>query len=131
VSAERLAERALDLVNIHSPSRGEAQIAGYVSEAIALPRIHASDDVLFVGRRRTGRRLAVVAGHLDTVPAQNNFPGRLANSPPAHVAASTPLVRRLQAAAQRDTHTAGTSASRLPALVRSYEALARFAGGSV
>ncbi|HEY8627159.1 MAG TPA: M20/M25/M40 family metallo-hydrolase, partial [Gaiellaceae bacterium] len=75
--AERLAQRALDLVNIHSPSRGEAEIAAYVSDAIALPRIYASDDVLFVGRLRSGRPLAVLAGHLDTVPAQDNFPGML------------------------------------------------------
>jgi len=77
VPAERLAQRALDLVNIHSPSRGEAEIAAYVSDAIALPRIYASDDVLFVGRRRAGRPLVVLAGHLDTVPAQDNFPGML------------------------------------------------------
>ena len=75
--AERLAQRALDLVNIHSPSRGEAEIAAYVSAEVELPRIHASDDVLFVGRRRAGRPLVVLAGHLDTVPAQGNFPGRL------------------------------------------------------
>jgi succinyl-diaminopimelate desuccinylase len=77
VSAERLAQRALDLVNIHSPSRGEAQIAAYVSDAISLPRIYATDDVLFAGRRRAGRPLVVLAGHLDTIPAQDNFPGRL------------------------------------------------------
>jgi len=77
VSAERLAQRALDLVNIHSPSRGEAEIAAYVSDAIELPRIYASEDVLFAGLRRSGRPLAVLAGHLDTVPAQDNFPGRL------------------------------------------------------
>jgi succinyl-diaminopimelate desuccinylase len=76
VSAERLAQRALDLVNIHSPSRGEAEIAAYVSDAIPLPRIYANEDVLFAGRRRAGRPLVVLAGHLDTVPAQDNFPGR-------------------------------------------------------
>ena len=75
--AERLAQRALDLVNIHSPSRGEAEIMAHVSDAIALPRIYASDDVLFVGQPGAGRQLIVLAGHLDTVPAQGNFPGRL------------------------------------------------------
>jgi len=77
VPAERLAQRALELVNIHSPSRGEAEIAAYVADAIELPRIYADDDVLFAGRRRAGRPLVVLAGHLDTVPAQGNFPGRL------------------------------------------------------
>ena len=73
VAAERLAQRALDLVNIHSPSRGEAEIAAYVADAIALPRIYSSDDVLFVG---ADRPRVVLAGHVDTVPAQDNFPGR-------------------------------------------------------
>ena len=79
MSAERLAQRTLELVNIHSPSRGEAEIAAYVSDAIELPRIYADEDVLFAGHRRAGRPLAVLAGHLDTVPAQDNFPGRLEN----------------------------------------------------
>ncbi|MDX6518078.1 MAG: succinyl-diaminopimelate desuccinylase [Gaiellaceae bacterium] len=74
--AERLAQRALELVNIHSPSRGEAEIAAYVADAIELPRVYANGDVLFAGRRRAGRPLVVLAGHLDTVPAQDNFPGR-------------------------------------------------------
>ncbi|MDX6488687.1 MAG: succinyl-diaminopimelate desuccinylase [Gaiellaceae bacterium] len=76
VPAERLAQRALELVNIHSPSRGEAEIAAYVADAIELPRVYANGDVLFAGRRRAGRPLVVLAGHLDTVPAQDNFPGR-------------------------------------------------------
>jgi succinyl-diaminopimelate desuccinylase len=79
VAAERLAQRALELVNIHSPSRGEAEIKRYVAAAIALPLIHASDDVLFFGSRRAGRPLVVLAGHLDTVPAQDNFPGEVAD----------------------------------------------------
>ncbi|MDQ5820513.1 MAG: succinyl-diaminopimelate desuccinylase, partial [Actinomycetota bacterium] len=72
-----LAQRALELVNIHSPSREEAEIAAYVADAIALPRLYATDDVLFLGERTAGRPLVVLAGHLDTVPAQENFPGRL------------------------------------------------------
>ena len=72
----RLAQRTLELVDIPSVSRNEAAIMAYVEDAVTLPRIHSSDDVLFAGERR-GRSLVVLAGHVDTVPEQDNLPGRV------------------------------------------------------
>jgi succinyl-diaminopimelate desuccinylase len=72
----RLAQRTLELVDIPSVSRNEAAIMAYVEGAVTLPRIHSSDDVLFAGERR-GRPLVVLAGHVDTVPEQDNLPGRV------------------------------------------------------
>ena len=78
MAADDLARRTLELVDIPSESRNEAEIAAYVRAAVSLPTLFASDDVLFVGRRR-GLPLVVLAGHLDTVPAQDNLPGHLAD----------------------------------------------------
>jgi succinyl-diaminopimelate desuccinylase len=72
----RLAQRTLELVDIPSVSRNEAAAMAYVAEALPLERIYASDEVLFAGERR-GRPLVVLAGHVDTVPEQDNLPGRL------------------------------------------------------
>jgi succinyl-diaminopimelate desuccinylase len=74
----RLAERTLALVDIQSVSRDEAEAMRFVRGAVALEPVWADDDVLFATTpRRTERRLVVLAGHLDTVPAQGNIPGRL------------------------------------------------------
>lgn len=78
--AERLARRALELVDIPSESRSEAAIATRVQELLAATALG--------GRvRRFGNALvtepdgavpgALLVGHLDTVPAQGNIPGRL------------------------------------------------------
>jgi succinyl-diaminopimelate desuccinylase len=75
-AAEGLAQRTLELVSIPSESRHEDEIAAYVRAAVPLPFLHESDEVLFYGLR-TGRPFVVLAGHLDTVPAQGNLPGRL------------------------------------------------------
>jgi succinyl-diaminopimelate desuccinylase len=77
MDAGTLARRTLELVNIPSESRHEAKLADYVRGAVPLPVLHDDGDVLLFGRRRSGRTLAVLAGHLDTVPAQGNIPGRL------------------------------------------------------
>jgi succinyl-diaminopimelate desuccinylase len=78
--ARRLAERALELVDIPSESRNEAAIAGHVASLI--PRsfgaeFQSEDAVVFARPRRAGRPLVVLAGHYDTVPAQANIPGRI------------------------------------------------------
>ena len=76
----RLAARALELVDIPSPSGTEAEIRehllGLVPERLALE--HAVDEAyFFTSRRRVGTPLVVLAGHYDTVPAQGNLPGRI------------------------------------------------------
>ena len=74
--ADRLAARTLELVNIPSESRNEAEIAAYVQDAIGDPTWR-DGETLWYGDSLGDRPLVVLAGHLDTVPAQNNIPGRL------------------------------------------------------
>ena len=76
----RLVERTLELVSIPSVSRSEAAAMAYVRDELALEPLVADDDVLFATTaRRPGRPLVLLAGHVDTVPAQDNLPGRLEN----------------------------------------------------
>jgi succinyl-diaminopimelate desuccinylase len=70
--AARLAERTLELVNIPSESRHEAEIAAYVRDALG-PPVWDEDDTLWYGNRPQ----IVLAGHFDTVPAQGNIPGSI------------------------------------------------------
>jgi succinyl-diaminopimelate desuccinylase len=72
-----LAQRTLELVNIPSVSRDEAALLAYVGDAVSLPLTYATDEALLFSTERTGRELVLVAGHLDTVPAQDNLPGRI------------------------------------------------------
>ncbi len=72
--AERLAQRALDLVNIASPSRGEAEITAYVRAAMPRAPAHDEDGVLLYPGADAG---VLLVGHLDTVPAQGNLPGSI------------------------------------------------------
>jgi succinyl-diaminopimelate desuccinylase len=75
---DRLAERTLALVSIPSVSRSEAEAMAYVRHELSLEPLFASDDVLFATTaRREGRPLVLLAGHVDTVPAQDNLPGRI------------------------------------------------------
>jgi succinyl-diaminopimelate desuccinylase len=66
-----LADRALELVNISSPSRDEAAIVEHVRGLMPQPPAFDEDTVLYYPGR------VVLAGHYDTVPAQGNFPGHL------------------------------------------------------
>jgi succinyl-diaminopimelate desuccinylase len=71
-----LAERTLDLVNIASESRSEADLYAYVRAQVPLdPAFDDGESVIFA--RRSGKPLVLLAGHTDTVPAQGNFPGRI------------------------------------------------------
>lgn len=72
------AERTLDLVNIASESGSEAAIYDYVRASIPLPEVFTDGETLLFARRE-GKPLILLAGHLDTVPAQGNIPGRIEN----------------------------------------------------
>jgi succinyl-diaminopimelate desuccinylase len=71
-----LARRTLDLVNIPSESRHEAELYRYVEGAVGLP-VAWSDGETAIYAKREGKPLVLLAGHTDTVPAQGNFPGRI------------------------------------------------------
>lgn len=71
-----LAETALALVNIPSESRSEAALYEYVGAQVPLPEVFTDGETL-VYAKRGGKPLVLLAGHLDTVPAQGNLPGRL------------------------------------------------------
>ena len=80
--ATRLAERTLELVNIPSESRHEAEIAAHVRSLVPPsfePEYEAEDAFVWTRPRREGKPIVVLAGHYDTVPAQENVPGRIEN----------------------------------------------------
>jgi len=68
---DSLAARTLELVDIPSPSREEARIVERVRGLMPAAPVHDDDTVLFYPGR------VVLAGHYDTVPAQENIPGRI------------------------------------------------------
>lgn len=73
--SERLAARTLELVDIPSESRGEAEIAGHVASVLRAGGATVrdlGDSCLLAGSGAP----VLLAGHLDTVPAQGNRPGR-------------------------------------------------------
>jgi len=74
--ATDLARRTLELVDIASESRYEQEAAAYVRDAVPLDAAYAEGETLFY-RTGNGAPLVVLAGHLDTVPAQENIPGRV------------------------------------------------------
>jgi succinyl-diaminopimelate desuccinylase len=80
----RLAERTLELVDIASESGAERDIAEHVLGVLRTGGVEvqdAGDTCLLAGSRARGERpLVLLAGHLDTVPAQENWPGRLDDS---------------------------------------------------
>ena len=79
----RLAARTLELVDIASVSRDEAAIAVRVAAVMAetpLELVHAGDEnrtLLYATAREPALPLLLLAGHLDTVPGQQNLPGRI------------------------------------------------------
>ncbi|HEV7492239.1 succinyl-diaminopimelate desuccinylase [Baekduia sp.] len=75
--ADRLASRVLELVNVPSESRSEAALAAHVLSVLPDAR-DAGDSCILAGTTARGDRpLILLAGHLDTVPAQGNLPGQL------------------------------------------------------
>jgi succinyl-diaminopimelate desuccinylase len=75
--AQRLAERTLELVNVPSPSGSEQALAERVGSLMTggLELVHGDGESVYARPPRSGRPLVVFAGHLDTVPAQENIPG--------------------------------------------------------
>jgi succinyl-diaminopimelate desuccinylase len=77
---DRLADRTLELVDIASESRGEAALAAHVLGVLQAGGVavrDAGDSCVLAGTLTRGARpLVLLAGHLDTVPAQDNRPGR-------------------------------------------------------
>jgi succinyl-diaminopimelate desuccinylase len=80
--AQRLAERTLELVDIPSESLHEAEVRAHllslVPEAFA-PEYAADDAFVFARPRRPDTPLVLLVGHYDTVPAQDNVPGHIAD----------------------------------------------------
>jgi succinyl-diaminopimelate desuccinylase len=80
-AARRLAQRTLELVDIPSVSRNERRIADRV--AAAVPRVAFEErfadgeGFFYATARRRGRPFVLLAGHLDTIPEQENLPGRI------------------------------------------------------
>ena len=81
--ASRIAARTLELIDIASPSRGEEAIAEHVSSVLRDGGVELEDlgDCCLVGgaRARDQRPFVLLGGHLDTVPAQGNIPGSIAD----------------------------------------------------
>jgi succinyl-diaminopimelate desuccinylase len=75
--ADRLAARTLELVDIPSPSGEEAALFRHVSEVLRAGGVEVLDldDCCLLARPPGRRPRALLAGHLDTVPAQDNIPG--------------------------------------------------------
>jgi succinyl-diaminopimelate desuccinylase len=77
--AERLAARTLELVDHPSESRDESALAAHVLAVLREGGVDvrdAGDTCVLAGAQARGERpLVLLAGHLDTVPAQGNRPG--------------------------------------------------------
>jgi succinyl-diaminopimelate desuccinylase len=78
---ERLAARTLELIDIPSESRAEAALAEHVAGVLRDGGAEVEDlgDACVLARPRGQRPAVLLAGHLDTVPAQGNVPGSRAD----------------------------------------------------
>ncbi len=78
---ERLAQRTLQLVDAPSESRGEVELCASVLATLQAGGVDARDAgdtcVLAGVTERGDKPLVLLGGHLDTVPAQGNIPGRI------------------------------------------------------
>jgi len=69
-----LAARTLQLVDVPSESRRESELVALVRELVPGRPLYDDGEVLLYGEPGAP---VVLAGHLDTVPAQGNVPGRI------------------------------------------------------
>jgi succinyl-diaminopimelate desuccinylase len=76
VSIPDLPARTLQLVDVPSESRQEAALVALVRELVPLEPLYDDGEVLLYGDANAP---VVLAGHLDTIPAQGNIPGRIAD----------------------------------------------------
>jgi len=77
---ERLARRTLELVDIPSQSCHEAEIREHLLTLLPeglRPESETDEAFLFLPDLRPDVPLVVLAGHYDTVPGQENLPGRI------------------------------------------------------
>ncbi len=72
VPSPDLAARTLQLVDVPSESRTEAALVDLVRELVPGEPVFDDGEVLLYGEGPV-----VLAGHLDTIPAQGNLPGRI------------------------------------------------------
>lgn len=80
--ADRLAARTLELVDIPSESLHEDAIREHLLglvPASLVPDYGEDEAFLFLPEHRSDGPLVLLAGHYDTVPAQGNLPGRIAD----------------------------------------------------
>jgi succinyl-diaminopimelate desuccinylase len=76
--ASRLAARTLELIDVPSESHSEAALAAHVANVLREGGAEVVDlgDSCVLAYPRELRPRVLLAGHLDTVPAQDNLPGR-------------------------------------------------------
>jgi len=77
--ADALAETTLALVNVPSESRREQEVAEAVAARMPWEPAYRDGETLWYEAPGGDGPLVVLAGHLDTVPAQQNLPGRIAD----------------------------------------------------
>jgi succinyl-diaminopimelate desuccinylase len=66
--------------DIASPSRNEDAIYHYIRADSPLEAVFDDGEtLLYASRSGVGRPIVLLSGHIDTVPAQGNFPGRIAD----------------------------------------------------
>ena len=76
---QELGQLTLDLVNISSVSQDEKAISDQVQEALGLVKhlkVTRINNSIIAQTNFGHNKRVVIAGHLDTVPANHNFPGK-------------------------------------------------------